>query len=119
VTGTTLLVFSGGAGVELVGAGLLEVSTAVDVVVEGAAVTEGEELSTDDPGEADVEVDVEAAEVGMRVSEVRGGFAEAQEHTALAEDWTSRPVTGPHAPRTQLKAALMMAADADEEHWQP
>jgi hypothetical protein len=54
VTGTALLELAGGVGLELVVAGLLKVSTAVDVVVDGASVMDGEELSMLDPGEAEV-----------------------------------------------------------------
>jgi len=97
-----------------------------DSVVVVPPVAEAEELSTLDPGEADP--DVEVADDGARVSDVGAadddpaaddpaGLAAAQEQTALAADWTWRPVTGPHVLKTQFNAAVMMAAEAEEEHW--
>ena len=42
----------------------------------------------------------------------------AQEQTALAEDWTARPVSAPQAAMTQPRAAEAMAADWEALHWQ-
>ncbi|KAL9584809.1 MAG: hypothetical protein Q9212_001892 [Teloschistes hypoglaucus] len=46
-----------------------------------------------------------------------GAGAVAVEATALAEPWTARPVAGPHALRTQLRAAEAIAADFAGLHW--
>lgn len=42
----------------------------------------------------------------------------AQTQTALAEDWTARPVSAPQAWTTQPRAAEAMAADWEALHWQ-
>lgn len=42
----------------------------------------------------------------------------AQAQTALAEDWTERPVSAPQAWTTQPRAAEAMAADWEALHWQ-
>jgi hypothetical protein len=119
-----VLVFAAGAGVEEDE----EPPVERDVVVVVPAVAAAEELAADDPGEADADPDIDvdddisvsdvgAAEDDDDAADEPAGWAAAHEQTALAADWTWSPVTGPHVLSTQFSAAVMMAADAEDEHW--
>jgi len=77
-------------------------TTLVEVVDAGAAVVTGTEAALDE----------------LEAWVVDAGAEAAQAQTAEADAWTARPVTAPQPETTQLRAALAMAADWDELHWQ-
>ena len=68
-----------------------------------------------------LELDVLDEEAVLEAAVVEAGAEAAvlaQEQTALAEDWTARPVSAPQAATTQPRAAEAMAADWEALHWQ-
>jgi uncharacterized protein YqfA (UPF0365 family) len=78
----------------------------------------GAELAAEEEA-AEVDVAEAEAEAGEELEpEPEPGLAATQEQTARADDETARPVTAPQALTTQPRAALWMAADCEEEHWQ-
>jgi len=64
--------------------------------LEEDVVSGADEDVPDEPGEAEEVVDAEDV-----VEPVVTAFAEAQEHTARAADWTCRTLEMPHAEMTQ------------------
>ena len=72
-----------------------------------------EEAGADALEEAEAELEAAVVDAGAEAAVL------AHWQTALAEDWTARPVSAPQACTTQPRAAEAMAADWEALHWQP